>query len=450
VIAATSTLLRCGSLALVALALWLFSRPPGPPRNVILVSIDTLRADHLGTYGYERATSPNLDRLARRSVVFDQAVAQAPNTLPSHAALLTSTYYRALPGLSRGQDSRLAPGATTLARLLKERGFATGGFVDGGFLSRAFGLGQGFDDYDDKGSGIAEIAVKAERWIDAHRASRFFLFVHCYDVHAPYSPPSPFDRKFEETPYTGTFDPTMENLNAVAGWKRAIAPDELRHVVALYDGGIAYTDQQLGIFFAELGRRGLLSSSLLIVTADHGEEFEEHGSMLHWQSYYMPNLHVPLIFSVPGRAAERVDGVVELIDVLPSVLELLGVPAAPHAMGRSLVATMDGRAQPGERVAYSEPFSSEVPLATVITDRYQLLYNPNSGKRHLIDIRPGAAPVDLAEREPEVAGALLAALKDRQERVEVAKADAAKHEASAPVALDERTRRRLRALGYAQ
>ncbi|HYC23216.1 MAG TPA: sulfatase [Candidatus Bathyarchaeia archaeon] len=449
-IAATSTLLRCGSLVLVALALWLFSRPSGPPRNVILVSIDTLRADHLGTYGYERATSPNLDRLARRSVVFDQAVAQAPNTLPSHAALLTSTYYRALPGLSRGQDSRLAPGATTLARLLKERGFATGGFVDGGFLSRAFGLGQGFDDYDDKGSGIAEIAVKAERWIDAHRASRFFLFVHCYDVHAPYSPPSPFDRKFEETPYAGSFEPTMENLNAVAGWKRAIAPDELRHVVALYDGGIAYTDQQLGIFFAELERRGLLSSTVLIVTADHGEEFKEHGSMLHWQSYYMPNLHVPLIVSVPGRAAERIDGVVELIDVLPSVLELLGVPAAPHAMGRSLVATMDGRAQPAERVAYSEPFSSEVPLATVITDRYQLLYNPNNGKSHLIDIRPGAAPVDLAEREPAVAGALLAALKDRQERVEVAKAEAAKHEATAPVALDEQTRRRLRALGYTQ
>jgi arylsulfatase A-like enzyme len=450
VVGTLSTLLRFSSLALVALALWLFARPPGAPRNVILVSIDTLRADHLGTYDYQRATSPNLDRLARRAVVFNQAVAQAPNTLPSHAALLTSMYYRALPGFA-GKDSRLSPGATTLARLLKEQGFATGGFVDGGYLSVPFGLGQGFDDYDDKGSGIAEIAAKAERWVDAHRASRFFLFVHCYDVHAPYSPPHPFDSMFEEAPYTGSFEPTIANLNAVGAWKRAITPEDLRHVVALYDGGIAYTDQELGRFFAQLERRGLLSSSVLIVTADHGEEFKEHGSMLHWQSYYMPNLHVPLIFSIPGRAPQRIDGPVELIDVLPTVLELLGLPAAPHAMGRSLASLIDGRSLPGERIAYSEPFISDLPLVTVVSDRYQLMTNLETGKSRLIDIRPGASSAaDLTEREPEVAAALLAILKGRHGRVELARASAAKQEVAAPAALDEPTRRRLRALGYAE
>lgn len=416
------------------------------PRNLILIDIDTLRADHLGIYGYERDTSPNLDRLARQSVRFAQAVSQAPNTPPSQMSIMTSLYY-SVHGVT-GNGDRLPDERVTLAELLKQHGFATWGFADGGYLAAVFGFAQGFDHYDDRPLHLARILANVERWLDKHSARRFFLFIHCYDVHSPYNPPPPFATMFEKVPYTGDFVPTNENLEAAAHWRRRISPADLAHVVALYDGGIRYVDDLLGKFFSSLERRGLLGTSIVIVLSDHGEEFKEHGSMLDWQTFFMPNLHVPLIIYVPGLAPRVVRGPVELVDVLPTALELLGLPPHPDAMGRSLVPLMYGLEDASKQVAYAEPFTFKINWRTVVSDRYQLRYNLRTGAKQLFDIY--LDPLErknVAAAKPEVVARLMAALRAKQARIEKAKRAGAA--GSAPAAVNEETRKQLRALGYA-
>ena len=437
----------------VAAGTWYVLQPSGPsphpPLNVILISIDTLRADHLGVYGYERDTSPNLDRLARRSTVFTHAVAQAPNTKPSHASLFTSLYY-SVHRVVGDDEARIPEWRITLPEILRSHGMATWGFVDGGYLRSVFGFDQGFDHFEDRKLGIASILDNVEHWLDTHPVPGFFLFIHCYDVHAPYAPPPPFDTLFEDAPYTGDFVPNKENLSEVAQRRRRISPEDLRHVIVQYDGGIRYTDEQFGRFFESLDRRGLLGSTILIVLSDHGEEFGEHGSMLHWQTHYMPNLHVPLFFFLPGRPPRIVTEPVELIDVLPTVLDLLGLPPHPPAMGRSLVSLIDGQAtsEDSAQAAFAEPFLLESRKPTVVSDRYQLFYDLESGQKRLFDIRSDPrAKTDIVDREPDVTQRLLAALEEWRRRV-----NAANQEISGPPAkdltIDEATREELEALGY--
>jgi arylsulfatase A-like enzyme len=419
-------------------------RPPTPPRNLVLVSIDTLRADHLGTYGYHRDTSPALDRLAARSTVFLDAVAQAPNTLASHMTLFTSIYYSAL---SRGPHGRLPDGVETLATLLRSHGFATWGFADGGLMRRTFGFDRGFDHYEDERTGIADILARVERWLDTHAVSPFFLFVHCYDVHAPYDPPPPYDTLFEEGPYTGDFEPTVLNIQAVGRWQRRITPADLAHAVARYDGGIRYTDTQIGGFLERLERRGLFDSSAIVVLSDHGEEFQEHGSMGHWQSYFRPNLHVPLIVFAPGRPARRVAGPVELADVLPTLLELLGLPAHPGALGRSLVPLLDGREARSEATAYAEPFQPNLPGRTVITPRHQLLHHRGTGAGRLFDlVQDPQQRRNVAPEHPDVVARLRETLQERERRIEEVRRRVGT--GAGPAAVDATTRQQLEALGY--
>jgi arylsulfatase A-like enzyme len=445
--------LWAGLAVVVAAGIWYVLSPGDttqpPPYNVILISIDTLRADHLGVYGYKRNTSPRLDRLAERSTVFTRAVAQAPNTKPSHASLFTSLYY-SVHRVVGDQETRIPEWRVTLPEILRDHGFATWGVVDGGYLRSAFGFNQGFDHFEDPKVGITRILENVDRWLDENRARPFFMFIHCYDVHAPYAPPPPFDTQFEESPYTGDFEPNEKNLRELVPFWRDISQEDLQHVIVRYDGGIRYTDEQFGRFFESLKRRNLLESTIVVVLSDHGEEFKEHGSMLHWQTHFMPNLHVPLFFFIPGRQPQIVDEPVELIDVLPTVLDLLGLPPHPEAMGRSLVPLMDGRrtGDEGLWVAYGEPFNLGGQPVTVVSDRYQLFYDVTSGRIQLFDTRSDPrATVDLAEREPEVTQRLLSALGERQRWIEAAKQKAPDAPTEA-ASIDEDTRRELEALGY--
>jgi arylsulfatase A-like enzyme len=441
-----------GAVLLVALERSLPNHPEQSspaPTNLILISIDTLRADHLGAYGYPRDTSPNLDRLAARSSVFERAVAQAPNTKPSHASLFTSLYY-SVHRVVGNETTAIPSWRVTLPEILQANGIETAGFVDGGYLRRVFGFAQGFDHYEDRPVGIARILQSVDRWFDARESRPFFLFVHCYDVHTPYQPPAPFDTWFEETPYAGDFEPTTENLNAVFESKRAISDEDLEHVVARYDGGIRYTDAQLGGFFEDLEDRGLLDTTIVIVTSDHGEAFMEHGSMLHWQTHFNPNLHVPLLVFVPGHEPARIATPVELIDVLPTALELLGLPPHPPAMGQSLVADMEGRATiaPNDGIAIGEPFLLEGAGPTVISDRHQLFFSPRFDLKRLYDTKVDPrATTNIASREPETTERLMGALAAFEHRVEAAN----RRDASRPAAevdIDDSTRDQLRALGY--
>ncbi len=422
-----------------------------PRPNLILVSLDTLRADHLGLYGHVRETSPRLDALAHDAVVFDRAVAQAPNTPPSQATMMTSLY----PGTHgfTGNRDRLPREHPTLAELLQEAGYATAGFVDGGYLSHVFGFDRGFETYDDKGGGLARTLPKARAWLAERGERPFFLFLHSYDVHAPYLPPPPFFDHFHTEPYAGDFVPTAENMQLAFSGAVQLSPQDRRHVVLRYDEGVRYADEQIGSFLAELEAKGWLRDTLLIVTSDHGEEFGEHGSYLHWQLFYQPILRIPLIVRLPGGAGggRRIGRLVELVDLLPTVLDLLELPPLENAQGRSLGPLLreepgatqeDGWARPAPAWP---PEPAKMDVRSLIVGGYQLRFHMNDGagaeRVELYDLRSDPMALrELSEEQPELARAL------RTAAAEIF--SSTKNGSSRTIEIDEEVRGQLQALGY--
>lgn len=322
---------------------------PPVPRAVVLVSLDTLRADHLGTYGYDRPTSPNIDALADESIVFERAITQASSTLPAHRALFQSR-----------EASRAGGGATALAEVLERNGFRTAAFTGGGNVSAAFGFDRGFERYVDDPRGLGQAFDAVELWLRDHAEERFMLFIHTYDIHLPYDPPAPFDTRFDPD-YTGEIDGAktraalrkQRRLREYADFDGShddpVALDAAdRHkIVALYDGGILYTDQFVGRLLLLLRELGIRESTALVLFSDHGEEFWEHDSALHSHTLYQELLHVPLIVSLPGdwRAGARVDTPVRLMDIAPTVLDLFGIAVPASFRGKSLVRLMTGDAR---------------------------------------------------------------------------------------------------------
>ncbi|MCK4680717.1 sulfatase [bacterium] len=297
--------LTIGSIAPVALVRQSMSDLP----NVIVVSIDTLRADRLGSYGYERSTSPKMDLLASEGVLFEWAVSSAPNTVPSHMSIFTSLY-PTVHGFT-GNGDRLPGWQLTFTEYLRERGYRTFATTDGAFMRGWFGFDQGFERYNDVKKGIASSVKLAFNWVDSGVAdSPLFLFIHCYDVHSPYDPPPPYRDLFTDPSYDGGFYPGSAELekirhavnrNPEAG--HGLSPADVEFMSARYDGGIAYTDHWIGELVDGLASRGLLENTWLFVTSDHGEEFTEHGAVLH-EKLYLTVTHVPLIVRQPGRGIE--------------------------------------------------------------------------------------------------------------------------------------------------
>ncbi len=325
--------------------------PPAPARNAILISIDTLRPDHLGCYGYGRDTSPNLDKLAARSVRFDRALSVSSWTLPSHASLLTGLY-PAEHGV-RGELNALPPSANTIGRLLRKDGFDTFAAVSHPYLSRRWGFDNGFaGDFDESeatgstnhpvASGVVDSAIE---WLDRRSDDRrFFMWLHIFDPHWDYDPPSPYDSLFDPD-YQGTTEGKYVSIKpyikAVAGYEHPppLAERDLEHIIALYDGEIAYVDANLGRLFSRLAAAGLDRDTVILVVADHGEEFMEHGSLEgHQWTLYEEVVRVPLIVYVPGLEGGRVvTTVVSTVGVAPTVLDLLGVDGvSSRAAARSL------------------------------------------------------------------------------------------------------------------
>jgi len=325
-------------------------RPDDTPRlNIVLISIDSLRADHLGCYGYERDTSPAIDALGAESTLFRNAISQAPWTLPSHASLLTSLYSRTHG--ADDPDRQLPPTAATLASTLRSAGYSTHGVVSGVFMHSRFGFATGFDSYDDNsargGHRLSHGAVtspdtnaRAAATLDTVEPP-FFLFVHYWDVHYDYIPPAPYDTKFDPD-YDGSV--TAEHFMKNPEIHREMDSRDLQHVVALYDGEIGWVDEHIGKLIAELKRRELWDDTIVVLTSDHGDEFFEHGEKGHQHSLYQELLHVPLIVRVPGFAARQVDARVELIDVMPTLLDLVSVSAPSGLQGRSLAPVLRGEA----------------------------------------------------------------------------------------------------------
>jgi arylsulfatase A-like enzyme len=294
--------------------------PSTRPYNLLLITLDTTRADRLGCYGYTAGRTPRLDLLARAGARFDRAYTPAVLTLPSHATILTGTY-PTFHQLHYNGTFRLGDSAVTLAELCKRAGFATAASVGGYVLHSQFGLNQGFDEYFDRfvasDRRAADVTSDAIGFIDRHAGQRMFLWAHYYDPHFPREPPEEFARQF---PNDG------------------------------YDGEVAYMDSQIGRLLDALDRHGLSDHTLVVVVADHGEGLLEH-EPTHGIFLYEPTVRVPLILNAPGRVPARViDAVVSTVDILPTVCELLHVPASPDCQGASLTGLMNGRDEASRQI----------------------------------------------------------------------------------------------------
>ncbi|MCP3915290.1 MAG: sulfatase-like hydrolase/transferase [bacterium] len=307
-------------------------------KNLLLVTVDTVRADHIGCYGHSGASTPNLDGMAQRGVVFERCITVAPITLPSHASILTGIY--PFNHGARNNGTHFLPeDVPTLAESLSEAGFATGAVVSALVLDSRYGLDQGFDAYDDdlasaekapmfmfRETKAADTAQRAIRWLQDRADERWFLWVHFFDPHANYDPPEVFAAKCPDSPY---------------------------------DGEIAYADAGLGEILASLGTRNMLDETLVVMTSDHGESLGEHGETTHAMFIYDATTRVPLIFMHPSLAQrKRVRTVLSSVDIAPTVLDLLDVSGTQGLDGRSVARALVVRdAQPEPVPVYSEAMS---------------------------------------------------------------------------------------------
>ncbi|MFH1277586.1 MAG: sulfatase [Candidatus Eisenbacteria bacterium] len=418
---------------------------PAGPHPIVLIDIGTLRADHLGCYGYDRATSPNIDALAGESVLFEWAFSQAPMTGPSQASILTGLYPTS-HGMAE-EGTRLTDEATTLAEALAAHGYTTAAFVDGGYLSEGFGLNQGFGVYDNsQGGGLEAIGPKAIEWLRGHASENFLLLVHTYDVHTPYAPPAPHRDLFTNgiTPTAG-FEPTAEAMEAVrAGDAPALGENDLAYAKALYDGEIHYVDEWVGSFLGVIRELGLDGRATIVLFSDHGEEFGEHGSVLH-EKLHAAVTRVPLVIRMPGGAeAGRISQVVEMIDLMPTLLELSGAPTPGVIQGESLVPLVQGQGQP-PYVAFSESphFGGQHAMAM---GGYHMIYREEGGEAEFYAL--GRDPLEqknLAGTE----GERLEVMK-RQAGVWREKVSAFSFAGGEAAAVGEETLEQLKSLGYVQ
>jgi arylsulfatase A-like enzyme/Tfp pilus assembly protein PilF len=402
------------------------SRPRPAIRNVLLISIDTLRADHVSAYGFPRKTTPHIDAVARQGVLFKNVRTPVPMTLPAHVSMLTGT----LPpthGLRDNLLSRLPEGSQTLAGRLKARGFVTGAVVSTFVLDHRFGTGQGFDTYDDRFEAVHKIGDLSERkgdeaarhateWLDRHKDQPFFLFLHLYDPHDPYEPPEPFASEWKGDPYAGE---------------------------------VAFADHCVGQVTDKLRQLGLDDSTLLVITGDHGEMLGEHGELNHGFFIYEGALRVPLVLRVPGAEGmpRQLDLPVSLIDIVPTVLSLVGAEVPKDVQGVDLSPWIAGRgAGGGARSLYAETvtptrYYGANSLLAVIADGWKYI---ETTRPELYDLRSDPAEaVNLLAREPARADAL-----GRTLVAILAAAGRAPGPAPQSAALDEEARQRLAALGY--
>lgn len=420
--------------------------PASSPPNIVLISIDTLRADALSSYGNPRPTSPHIDALAERGVVFEEATTTTSWTLPSHVSMLTGLSIsahgmcdeRIVQGVQSGQVEFPMRG-TFLSERLSARGYATAGFYSWQYLEPEYGFGDGFDTYTRIGNTVwsdpeqlarymqlreAGDTAAIQAWQDAepeafddhaptsHRvvdrsidwlgersdAEPFFLFVHLFDTHNDYLPPEGFDRF--GTDYTGPIDGSN-----VAGEGSPIVPEmaaeDLERLVALYHGEVSWVDHQIGRLLDELASQGLDENTIVVLTSDHGEEFFEHGHKIHRTHLFRESVHVPLIVTWPGHLPEgvRVPAPVGIVDIVPTLAELTDLAVPEELSGRSLLPLAMGQVE-AERTYLTEliDFSEETPTP-------RRLVSLREGTKHWFltiesDGEPELRLVDY-ERDPE-------------------------------------------------
>ena len=337
--------------------------PPAGP-NVVVVSIDTLRADALGCYGGPPEASPTLDRLAAEGVLFEQAISTSTWTLPAHASMLTGMNpmrHGAIRAIRDGARGVIEADATLVSEVAAEAGIETAAFTGGGFVDAEFGFARGFDRYDTDTKATERFVGTFERaagWMQARLDRRFFVFLHTYKVHAPYAPPPPYDRLFDPN-WTGPFAKSFSgaDLPKLQAAGSARLPPIVRHVRALYQGELRTVDDRLGELMGQLTAWGIADRTCIFVTSDHGEEFGEQGRYFHKHPVVVESLlRVPLIAWCPAEfvAGRRVAEPVSIADLMPTALATLGLPVPPGLDGRSLLPVLQGGSEPERRILVSD------------------------------------------------------------------------------------------------
>lgn len=423
-------------------------------KNVVFIILDAGRAQQFSPYGYRRPTTPEIDRLAREGVVFENAFTPAVYTLSAMSSVWTSQY----PDRHHGEmafSSALPAERFTLAELLAARGVTTAGFVANAMAGRAFGLHQGFSEFRelfrDLGSDADAFARVVPEWLRAHARERFFLYLHFREPHFPYDPPAPFDTAF------GPDGPLPKAVRRESGFivdvnqgRRVLTPAELDHLVRLYDGNLAFADREIGRLRARLEAEGLLDKTVLIVAADHGEALFEHGFVGHNTQLYEESVRIPLIVRPPAGSmavGRRVPALVDLLDVAPTVADVFGLLDQPDArrnfQGRSLLAVLAGA--PGKAAVLSRTVWDR-PRYALRDARHKFIYDTRTGAEELYDLQ-----ADPGERRSLASSQPLRAAFYRQELhqwIAALAQSASDGSAGGPSRLTREQCENLKALGY--
>ena len=416
-------------LALTALpALQVAAEEPKKPTfNVVLITIDTLRADHVGCYGYKQIKTPNIDSVAADGVRFEHAFTPVPVTLPSHTAILTGTYPM-LSGMHDFSGNKLSPQQVTLATVLKQAGYVTGAVVASAVLDSRFGLNQGFDFYYDhfdfsrlEEANLDEmerpgnvVADQALEWLGKNSQKKFFLWMHLYDPHYPYRPPEPYRQEYAAQPY---------------------------------DGEIAFADEQVGRLLRFLKDNGLYQNTVIVLSGDHGESLGEHGEKTHGFFIYNVTMHVPLIIHLPGKSTtQTVDDPVSLVDLMPTVLAATGLDIPSQVQGRSLVPALRGEKIDQDRTLYGETFLPRLHF------NWSELRGAENAKYHFIDA-PRPELYDLTKDPGELRNLFpekkAVAEEMRAKLAGLIREYSAGKELAEKTGLDPALMERLKSLGYA-
>lgn len=380
--------------------------------NVVLISVDTMRADRLGCYGGQVGLTGMMDFWAERGVRFTNTWAPSPWTLPSHASAMTGLY----PTEHRAIDDKINidKSAVMLAERMKKAGFKTGGFVSHYYLGDEYGFGRGFDDFFIKPDAKADdMVAKATRWIGANKNKSFFMFLHLFDPHTPYQPPMDIAKKHFPSdvtiPVSGTTKDVMDVLHQ---WPSDEAKQKLRALSALYDGEIEFVDRQLEVLFKFLQENNIDQNTIIILFSDHGEEFMEHGLMEHGFTLYQEQIHVPFIWYFPPslEGAKVIDEPVSLIDLMPTLLDMLGLEPVENISGRSVMPLIRNEIQHLDRSLLSETTRQGPDRATIIRDFKKFVYAPEfmlngrDFKERYFDLRADPKELrDLLETQPDAA-----------------------------------------------
>lgn len=441
-------------------------RPVAEGPNVFILLIDTLRADHLGCYGYDRNTSPEIDRIAAEGIIFRNAYAPSSWTLPSTASMLTSLYPQEHGAIDTTKG--ISTKVVTLAQRMSRAGYDTASFSANYCLVTAErGFDRGVDNFQlfvkEESAVPAEVlnrslrlpeefgeivAVGAEtlnsaalKWLDgrADTSRPVFVYIHYMDPHSPYEPPAPFDTAFDST-YTGTVD-SYAMFGAIHRREFEPTDRDWEHVIALYDGEIAYADSRIGSFIDELDGRGLLDDAMVIVTADHGEELSDHGSIGHGPTLYQEIVRVPLIiwqkqFERPGAT---VDSFASLVDIVPTVLSVCGIKNRGTIRGRQLLPLGDAIDSDTAWAEVDEDRLFYSHKRAFVWNRWKMISSADGRELYDLDADPRET-ADLSSTRTKLADSLSLKTEEFSRKLKRRKAPTLK--------IDERKLKELESLGY--